>query len=419
MGDSVSPQDETRRGGLQIINRVGSLPMVQSTWNQLGSIYGYTKQSNGFVKFGLETAESALKIGSNIAAPVIVRLEKPVSKLDDFAVSQLDKLEDKVPIITKDANGLYEATLKPSVDKISAATQYGRDTYNNVREVSVAKVNGVKQYTYDTVEGARDRVQGITTSVSQTVETSKAKVQAVADYSKQTVDGIKQYSEEKVTQALDTTYGQAVVKRVGIAVITADKYVDYYLPEEEGQEQQQNDEASYPADDSVLGLGWKVSSRLYKRSIDTIYKYTPVDLTPVEGVVTRVKAMPSTLQSSYDNLKTTYTETSARVASVPQSIRSSFTRSKEMMNSAYKSLTLANMTKTVRTTAWNTTKATTTYVRSYTYSLYTMVWEKLPISGQKAISSEEPPSIEMEHLDEVSPKSENVEEPNEENEEES
>ena len=49
-----------------------------------------------------------------------------------------------MPIIAKPTpvviGGLYDATLRPSVDRISAATKYGVDSYQNARDFSAAKV---------------------------------------------------------------------------------------------------------------------------------------------------------------------------------------------------------------------------------------------------------------------------------------
>jgi hypothetical protein len=66
---------------LQIVQRVGSLPVVMSALEQLGALYGYTKEANSFVKFGLETAESGLKKSSEIAMPVVGKFERPGEKM--------------------------------------------------------------------------------------------------------------------------------------------------------------------------------------------------------------------------------------------------------------------------------------------------------------------------------------------------
>ena len=63
-----------------------------------------------------------------------------VNKLDNFAVSQVERLEHSMPIIAKptpqllqEVNGLYGATLKPSVDKIT-------NSYQHVKSYSPKKV---------------------------------------------------------------------------------------------------------------------------------------------------------------------------------------------------------------------------------------------------------------------------------------
>ena len=71
-----------------------------------------------------------------------------MSHLDAFAVSQLDKLEYRVPMITKptpeimkQASGLYDATLKPTVDRITVASQYGVDSYKGVKQFGTTAVS--------------------------------------------------------------------------------------------------------------------------------------------------------------------------------------------------------------------------------------------------------------------------------------
>ena len=77
-------------------------------------------------------------------------LHSAVSHLDNFAVSQLNKLEQRMPIIAKptpvvlqEMGVLYNATLQPSVDRISAVTKYGVGSYQNVRNFSAAKVRNL------------------------------------------------------------------------------------------------------------------------------------------------------------------------------------------------------------------------------------------------------------------------------------
>ena len=75
--DSSELEEGPGRPQLQIVQRVGSLPVVISAMEQLGALYGYTKEANSFVRFGLETAETGLKKSSEIALPVVSKFDKP------------------------------------------------------------------------------------------------------------------------------------------------------------------------------------------------------------------------------------------------------------------------------------------------------------------------------------------------------
>ena len=49
------------------------------------------------------------------------------------------------------------------------------------------------------------------------------------------LDSVKRYGVDKLTSALDTPYGKVVVDCVDGLLDNTEKYVDYYLPEEDGK----------------------------------------------------------------------------------------------------------------------------------------------------------------------------------------
>ena len=51
------------------------------------------------------------------------------------------------------------------------------------------------------------------------------------DYGKGRVTGLQHYSSDKVGQLMDTSYGKAFTTQVSSVIDTADKYVNYYLPD--------------------------------------------------------------------------------------------------------------------------------------------------------------------------------------------
>lgn len=61
----------------RFLERVGSLPIVTTAIDQLAQIYQYTKGTNAYVKYTLETAEAGVKSVTQTALPVMNKLEKP------------------------------------------------------------------------------------------------------------------------------------------------------------------------------------------------------------------------------------------------------------------------------------------------------------------------------------------------------
>ena len=82
----------------QFVSRVGQLPIINSTMEHLLNIYQSTKESNTIIKKTLETAETGVKTVVTTTLPLVAT---PVNKLDELACGQLDKLEQKYPIISK------------------------------------------------------------------------------------------------------------------------------------------------------------------------------------------------------------------------------------------------------------------------------------------------------------------------------
>lgn len=82
-----------------IVQRVGTIPVVASAFGSLTTFYQRSKESSALMKFTLEKAETGVCVVAKTAAPVVTKLEKPIGKLDEYACSKLDAIEEKYPII--------------------------------------------------------------------------------------------------------------------------------------------------------------------------------------------------------------------------------------------------------------------------------------------------------------------------------
>ena len=60
-------------------------------------------------------------------------------------------------------------------------------------------------------------------------------VSGVKNYTVDKLDSVKRYGVDKLNVALETPYGRSVVDCVDGLLDNTEKYVDYYLPEEDGE----------------------------------------------------------------------------------------------------------------------------------------------------------------------------------------
>lgn len=59
------------------LERVGSIPIVTTTIDQLAQIYQYSKNTSPYMKYTLEKAEAGVKTVTQSALPIVNKLEKP------------------------------------------------------------------------------------------------------------------------------------------------------------------------------------------------------------------------------------------------------------------------------------------------------------------------------------------------------
>jgi len=199
------------------VSRLLHLPVVATAMDQVNALYTTTKQRNSLIKRTMETAETGVSaVYGTAAAPVILMFDKPLTSLNGFACDQLDKLENKYPIITKPTEEVVKATkdlcntaVKPFVDRVSSAKQFGYDKVSDVRSFTGEKLGDMKSYGWTTVES------------------------------------VVQLGNDQMSRVL-TTVTQHRLTSVDDLLETADQYVDSYLPpdeEDEAKEKEQNKES--------------------------------------------------------------------------------------------------------------------------------------------------------------------------------
>ncbi|XP_019635741.1 PREDICTED: perilipin-2-like isoform X2 [Branchiostoma belcheri] len=103
-----------------IITRVGSLPLVSASVTQVTSIYSAGKERYPLVKYVGEMAEKTVMYAADTAKPVVDKLEPQIAVANSYAVAGLNKLEETVPIITKEPGVIVGDTKQAICSTVSA-----------------------------------------------------------------------------------------------------------------------------------------------------------------------------------------------------------------------------------------------------------------------------------------------------------
>uniref|UniRef100_A0A224XIN1 Putative lipid storage droplets surface binding protein 2 n=1 Tax=Panstrongylus lignarius TaxID=156445 RepID=A0A224XIN1_9HEMI len=191
---------------LQVFEKLRQIPLVEIAYNTSAGVYKRVKDCNGLVHWTLNGAEGAFQIALGAVTPVAVKLQQPINLVDDTLCKGIDVLQEKVPIVKEPPGQIYESA-KSYVSNSAAA----------------------------------GKVQSITTK-----------------------------SWEKANEVLSSSYGNMALNGLDSTSTIADKYIDYYLPAEEDEENI-HPHPNSECEDKVLHtvhtvgtLSAKVSRRVYR-----------------------------------------------------------------------------------------------------------------------------------------------------------
>ncbi|XP_054273498.1 lipid storage droplets surface-binding protein 2 [Macrosteles quadrilineatus] len=203
---------------MEVVDRIWRLPVMESAWNTSYNIYDRMKNANGLANWTLSTAEGAVHLAVETIAPVANRLSTPIHVVDMKLCQGLDILEQKVPIVKEQPQQILESTKDLVSSKV---VQPVMQTASAAKQVNVAS--------------------------------------------------LKDLSWSKANEILETRYGNMALQGLDSTSSVANTYLDYYLPEEEEEEDNERLHPSSECDDKVLHtahtvgrLSNKVGRRVYR-----------------------------------------------------------------------------------------------------------------------------------------------------------
>ncbi|XP_032059823.1 perilipin-3-like [Aythya fuligula] len=173
------------------VNRVTSLPLLNSAFNLVSSAYNHTKETHPCLSGVCNVAETvaAVAVGSVVggAQPILNQLEPQIALVNEYACKGLNQLEENLPFLQQPADKVISDTKQLVSTKVISAMDAACEAKEAVADKVTEAVDLTKNVVGDSVKLTRSVVAS---SVSSAVEAAQ---------------GAKELMTNKVTEAVDLT----------------------------------------------------------------------------------------------------------------------------------------------------------------------------------------------------------------------
>ncbi|NXL98258.1 PLIN3 protein, partial [Tyrannus savana] len=213
------------------VNRVTSLPLLNSAFNLVSSAYNYTKESHPCLSGVCNVAETvaAVAVGSVVggAQPILNQLEPQIALVNDYACKGLDQLEENLPFLQQPADKVLSDTKQLVSTKVTSAMD----------AASVGAAQGAKDLVTHKVTEAVDLTKGaVQDSVEKTKSVVTSTVSTALDAAYDTISskistGVEM-TNSVVTNSISKAkaVSQAVAGGVESVLEMSEDLVDHFLP---------------------------------------------------------------------------------------------------------------------------------------------------------------------------------------------
>ncbi|NXR40838.1 PLIN3 protein, partial [Zosterops hypoxanthus] len=189
------------------VNRVTSLPLLNSAFNMVSSAYTHTKESHPCLSGVCSVAEAvaAVAVGSVVggAQPILSQLEPQIALVNEYACKGLDQLEENLPFLQQPADKVISDTKQLVSTKVTSALDAACEAKEAVADKVTEAVDLTKSVVGDSVKLTRSVV---TSTVSSAVEAAQgAKELAVSQAVAGGVETVLGMSEDLVDHYLPMT----------------------------------------------------------------------------------------------------------------------------------------------------------------------------------------------------------------------
>ncbi|XP_053822225.1 perilipin-3-like [Vidua chalybeata] len=212
------------------VNRVTSLPLLNSAFNLVSSAYNNTKESHPCLSGVCSVAETvaAVAVGSVVggAQPILSQLEPQIALVNEYACKGLDQLEQNLPFLQQPADKVISDTKQLVSTKVTSAMDAACEAKEAVADKVTEAVDLTKNVVGDSVKLTRSVV---TSTVSSAVEAAQGAKELVTSKVTEAVDVTKHMVEDSVDRtksAVASTIVNAVEAAQGAKELVTNKVTE-------------------------------------------------------------------------------------------------------------------------------------------------------------------------------------------------
>ncbi|NXX23524.1 PLIN3 protein, partial [Podargus strigoides] len=187
------------------VNRVTSLPLLNSAFNLVSSAYNYTKETHPYLSGVCNVAETvaAVAVGSMVggAQPILNQLEPQIALVNEYACKGLDQLEENLPFLQQPADKVISDTKQLVSTKVTSAMDAACGAKEAMADKVTEAVDLTKNVVGDSVKLTRSMVTSTVNSAVEAAQVSQAVaggVESVLGISEDLVDHYLPMTEEEL-----------------------------------------------------------------------------------------------------------------------------------------------------------------------------------------------------------------------------
>ncbi|NXF08140.1 PLIN3 protein, partial [Smithornis capensis] len=205
------------------VNRVTSLPLLNSAFNLVSSAYNYTKESHPCLSGVCNVAETvaAVAVGSVVggAQPILSQLEPQIALVNEYACKGLDQLEENLPFLQQPADKVISDTKQLVSTKVTCAMDAACEAREAMADKVTEAVDLTKNVVGDSVKLTRSVVTSTVNSAVEAAQGAKelavsqavaGGVESVLGMSEDLVDHFLPMAEEELGKLATTVEGSGM-----------------------------------------------------------------------------------------------------------------------------------------------------------------------------------------------------------------